>query len=102
MASINWTKQALADLESVGDYIARDAPEIAQIFVNRILDAINLLETFPLSGRVVPEIGQNNIREVIFRSYRIVYIVNLDTINILTVFHGSRSIQVSALDLEKF
>ena len=32
MAQINWTKQALADLEAIGDYIARDSPAIAQVF----------------------------------------------------------------------
>jgi len=31
MAQINWTKQALQDLEAIGDYIARDTPEIQKL-----------------------------------------------------------------------
>lgn len=93
MAQINWTKQALQDLEAMGDYISRDTPEIAQIFVNRILDAVIPLETFPLSGRLVAEVHQENIREVVFRNYRIVYLIEAEIIYILTVFHGSKSLQ---------
>ena len=66
MAQINWTKQALSDLEAIGDYIARDSPAIAQVFVNRIISSIVRLETFPFSGRIVPESGRESIREVIY------------------------------------
>jgi toxin ParE1/3/4 len=92
MAQINWTKQALGDLEAVGDYIARDSPAIAQVFVNRIINSIVRLESFPFSGRIVPESGRESIREVIFRNYRIVYSLENDTIYILTIFHASKSL----------
>jgi|GEM_PF-1855983 len=49
MAQINWTKQALGDLEAIGDYIARDSPAIAQLFVNRINDTIYILTIFHAS-----------------------------------------------------
>jgi addiction module RelE/StbE family toxin len=92
MAQINWTQQALGDLQAIGDYIARDSPTIAQVFVNRIISAIVRLETFPLSGRVVPESGRESIREIIFRNYRIVYSFDQDDIFILTIFHASKSL----------
>ena len=98
MAQINWTKQALSDLEAIGDYIARDSPAIAQVFVNRIISSIVRLETFPSSGRIVPESGRESIREVIFRNYRIVYSLESDTIYILTVFHASKSLTNSSDD----
>ncbi|WP_420485274.1 type II toxin-antitoxin system RelE/ParE family toxin [Iningainema tapete] len=54
------------------------------------------LEKFPHSGRVVPEISQEDIREIIFGSYRIVYlVVSNDEVNILTVFHSSRQLKFS-------
>lgn len=93
MAEINWTKQSVRDLEAIGDYISRDSPKIAQIFVNRILDNVMRLEAFPLSGRVVPEISQENIREIVFRNYRIVYIMDDEVIHILTIFHASKLLQ---------
>ena len=90
MAQINWTKQALSDLEAIGDYIARDSPAIAQLFVNRIINSVIRLESFPLSGRIVPESRRESIREVIFRNYRIVYSLEDDKIYILTIFHASK------------
>jgi addiction module RelE/StbE family toxin len=92
MAQINWTKQALSDLEAIGDYIARDSPAIAQLFVNRIINSVIRLESFPQSGRIVPEAKRETIREVIFRNYRIVYSLENDTIYILTIFHASKSL----------
>ncbi|MBN3926134.1 type II toxin-antitoxin system RelE/ParE family toxin [Nostoc sp. NMS4] len=100
MAQINWTNQALADLEAIGDFISRDAPSFAQVFVNRVFLSVERLENFPYSGRIVPEISQDNIREIIFGSYRIVYLVNNDRVNILTIFHSSREIKSSDLSSE--
>jgi toxin ParE1/3/4 len=67
------------------------------MFVERVLAAVTRLKAFPRSGRVVPEIGQEDIREIIFGSYRIVYVVSEDEVNILTVFHTARLLQPSDL-----
>lgn len=100
MARVNWTSQALSDLEAIGDFIARDAPSFAQIFVNKVFLSVERLENFPYSGRIVPEISQDNIREIIFGSYRIVYLVNNEEVNILTIFHSSRQLKLSDLSSE--
>jgi toxin ParE1/3/4 len=97
VAHLRWSNQALADLEAIGDFIARDAPSVAQLFVERVFGAVKRLESFPLSGRIVPELDQENIREIIFGSYRIVYIVSDDAVNILTVFHSARLLRPSDL-----
>lgn len=94
MAQVSWTSQALTDLEAIGDFIARDAPSFAQVFVDRVFQSVERLQQFPLSGRVVPEIAQEDIREIIFGSYRIVYLVSDDQVNILTVFHSSRQLKL--------
>lgn len=94
MAQVSWTSQALTDLEAIGDFIARDAPSFAQVFVDRVFQSVERLQQFPLSGRVVPEIAQEHIREIIFGSYRIVYLVSDDEVNILTVFHSSRQLKL--------
>jgi plasmid stabilization system protein ParE len=36
VARVRWSNQALADLEAIGDFIARDAPSVAQVFVERM------------------------------------------------------------------
>ena len=97
MARIRWTNQALADLEAIGNFIARDAPSVAQVFVDNVFEAVKRLEVFPRSGRRVPEIGQENIREILFGSYRIVYGIGEEEGNILTVFHASRPFRPSDL-----
>ncbi|MBH8573323.1 type II toxin-antitoxin system RelE/ParE family toxin [Nostocaceae cyanobacterium CENA369] len=94
MARVSWTSEALTDLEAIGDFIARDAPSFTQIFVDRVFQSVERLEQFPRSGRVVPEIAQENLREVVFGSYRIVYLVSGDEVNILTVFHSSKQLQL--------
>jgi plasmid stabilization system protein ParE len=90
VASVGWTAQALDDLEAVCLYIARDAPHIAQVFAARSFDAADRLAEFPLSGRVVPEVGRPEIREVFVYRYRIIYRYTGDVVAILTVQHGAR------------
>ena len=65
------------------------------MFVDNAFDAVKRLEVLPRSGRVVPEIGQEDIREILYGSYRIVYVVGEEEVNILTVFHASRPFRSS-------
>ena len=90
MATVGWTTQALDDLEAVCLYLARDAPHIGQIFAARAFDAVDRLADFPLSGRVVPETGRPELREIFVYSYRIIYRFTHDDVVILTVHHGAR------------
>lgn len=93
MASVNWTLKAQAALDSIYDYIHQDAPYYAERVVQQIIASADRLDAFPLSGRAVPEAEREDIREVIFQSYRIIYwLVNEDRIDILTVLHGSRDL----------
>ncbi len=98
MAWINWTNQALGDLQAIGDFIGRDTPAFAQIFVNKVFETVERLEKFPRSRRIVPEINQDKIREIILGSYRVVYLLDEDEVNVLTVFHASRLFNISDLE----
>ena len=89
MTPIRWTPQAADDLAAIHDYIARDSAFYARSVAERILTAIDRLEDFPLSGRVVPELQREDIREIIQRPYRIVYRVKEDSVHILTIFRSS-------------
>ncbi|MEM1041886.1 MAG: type II toxin-antitoxin system RelE/ParE family toxin [Bacteroidota bacterium] len=92
MAELIWTPRAYADLESIGAYHAQQSPGYAEVIVRRLMQAAERLEVFPTSGRTVPEIGDETMREVVHRQYRIIYmhLPDEDRVEILTVFHSSR------------
>ena len=97
MARVVWTLQALKDIEAICEFIAKDAPRYAQIFATRVFNATNRLEIFPESGRIVPEINKKNIREVIFGNYSIIYRLQKDKVQILTVYHSARLLDFSKI-----
>ncbi|MCF6156710.1 MAG: type II toxin-antitoxin system RelE/ParE family toxin [Candidatus Brocadia sp.] len=73
MGKIHWSKTAQRNLEEIADYIAQDSPFYAINFIERVLQDIEKLGDFPKIGRIVPEFKKENIREIIFHNYRIVY-----------------------------
>ena len=92
MADVVWTTRAQADLAEVAEYHAARSPDYAEVLVRRLLGAVGHLEAFPLSGRTVPEISGDALREVLYRDYRGVYLYDEadDRVEVLTVFHSSR------------
>jgi toxin ParE1/3/4 len=89
---IVFTKPAIADLEGLVKFISRDNPQAAEQFGYAIIGKAEMLNEFPLLGRVVPEFKMENIREIVHRPYRIVYRVRKEQklIEILRVWHASR------------
>jgi plasmid stabilization system protein ParE len=87
---IIWSAEAEADLEAIHAYIARSSPRYAAIVGGRLIDSVTRLGDFPDSGRMVPELGDPQVREVIEGAYRIVYERQPTRVEILTVFRGSR------------
>jgi plasmid stabilization system protein ParE len=71
-----WSPASRDDLHDIVSFISRDSRQRAAAFGYRLMAEIEKLESFPESGRVVPEYRVTTIREIIVRSYRIVYRVN--------------------------
>ena len=92
MAKIIWTEPALNDLLDIAAFIAKDSPAYAEKFAIRAVEAPRHLEKFPLIGRKVPEFDDDCIREIIYGSYRIIYLIRESTCYITTVMHGSRDL----------
>lgn len=90
MAKLNFTIQAFEDLENILDYISKDSVSIAKSFVQSIINKAEILEIFPNSGRIVPEINKTDLRELIHGNYRIIYKVYDDKIDIITIYHSAR------------
>jgi toxin ParE1/3/4 len=86
------TPQSLDDLEAIVTFIAKDNPGRARTFGNELIDRALSVAAFPELGRVVPEIGEPAVREVIHGSYRIIYEIfpNRETIYMLRFWHGAR------------
>ncbi len=89
---IIWSDRAITDLESIAEYISRDAPSYARGVVRRIVGATQRLKKFPASGRKVPE--DESLREVIVSSYRVVYRVSDDEIGIAAILHGKQTFRM--------
>ena len=93
MAHIRFTEQAQSELDAVIEYYERiGAGDFAEVFEEKVIEKIRPLEQFPRMGRIVPEIDDEAIREVLYRNYRIVYVVDRDEeeVDVLTIFHSSQ------------
>jgi toxin ParE1/3/4 len=86
------TPQSLDDLADIVRFIATNNPERARSFGNELIDHSLSIATFPEIGRVVPEIGDPAVREIIHGSYRILYEIfaEREAVYVLRFWHGAR------------
>ena len=63
MVEVRWTLQASEDLDSIVDFIAKDSPQYARLFVVDTFQAVERISEFQKSGRVVSELGNPAVRE---------------------------------------
>lgn len=87
---IEWSPRAIEDLEAIAQYIAADSTSYAAAVLQTILSTTRKLSLFPFSGRVVPELDDESIREWFAYSYRIIYQIDKETLTIAAVIHGKR------------
>jgi len=85
-----WSPEAVDDVDSIATYIARDSEFYAAAVVDKILDATRKLALFPEAGRVVPELGDDSIREQFIYSYRLIYRIKGNRVTIAAVIHGKQ------------
>lgn len=90
MTRVVWTQPAVADLEAIVDFIARDSDVYATATAERVLAAVDRLASFPRSGRLVPEAKRPSAREVIVGRYRVLYRLRRARVEVLAVIHGAR------------
>lgn len=87
---LRWTAKASADALSIHAYIAERSESYADAVYERLLARPQQLIAHPLSGSMVPEYGREDVREILLHSFRLIYLVLPDEIQILTVVHGAR------------
>lgn len=92
MVKVVWSDSAVADLESIVEYIAQDSEHYAAAFAEKVLKAVEKLGTFPRIGRIVSEYNREDLRELIFQNYRIIYKLEPERVAIATIVHASRDL----------
>ena len=90
---IRWSPLAASHFEDICAYIAKDSPYYAALFAKKVLMIVRALPQFPRAGRVVPEYGNDDLREKIYENYRIVYRIRAEVIEIAAICHGARPLE---------
>ncbi len=90
MAEIIWSPESLTDLDAIAEFIARDSVARAALFIERLIEAFERLNGFPLSGRIIPEVGRKDCRELIYGSHRVLYRITENDVWIVAVVHSAR------------
>jgi toxin ParE1/3/4 len=83
-------KHAQQELIQIKWYIAQDSEFYANKTVNEINKRIENLLFFPEMEKVINE--KRNIRQIIYKSYKILYKFDSENIYILHIIHHSRDI----------
>jgi toxin ParE1/3/4 len=89
---VEWTDTALAHLEDIYAYISQTSKRYADAVVDKITSRSIQIADFPYSGRKVPELNIDQIREIYEAPYRIIYYIKPDGIEVLAVVHSRQDI----------
>ncbi|MBP9022919.1 MAG: type II toxin-antitoxin system RelE/ParE family toxin [Spirochaetes bacterium] len=96
---VNWSDNSKKQLASIFAYISEDSKVYALKMINNITDQVKKLDNFPEMGNVVSEFNDENIREIHFAPYRIVYLVRSDGVTILAVIHSKQNMRNDIINL---
>jgi toxin ParE1/3/4 len=91
MAKIVWSPRSIKDVQEIAEFIGKDSIQYAKVQTRLFIEEAAALEIQPYKGRIVPELGISNIRQILCGHYRIIYeVINKEEVGILTVHHQSR------------
>ncbi len=95
--TIIWSPLAIDRVSEIADYIAEDKPSAAEKWIDTVFSKVEQLESSPEIGRIVPEINNNQFRELIYGNYRIIYRIEGKQISILTIRHGKQILPINEI-----
>jgi len=96
--NVEWTSNAIRQLNGIHDYISKDSEFYAIRMVDRLTSRSIQIQEHALSGEMVPEFGDATIREVIEGPYRLIYQTDGSMLYVLAVIHGARMLTTKVLD----
>ena len=94
---IIWSPLAIDRASEIAEYIARDKPIAAEKWITSVFSKVEQLASSPEIGRVVPEIEDEQFRELIYGNYRIVYCIEKTQVSILTIRHGKQILPIEEI-----
>ena len=94
---IIWSPLAIERAKEIIDYIAQDKPSAAENWIETVFSKVDALITSPEVGRIVPEVGNSQFREIIYGNYRIVYRIEQKRISILTIRHEAQILPIDEI-----
>ena len=80
MMKLEWSPDALDDLDDIWSTIAEDNVSKAVSFVEEIRERAQDLLIAPKSGIMIPEIGKEELRELHYKNYTVVYEIRKESI----------------------
>jgi len=93
---ISFAVSAVADLEAIRTWYAeQQVPEIGERLLREVVARVERLADFPESGRVVPEFGLVELREIIQPPFRIVYRIDAERVRVVRVWRSERQLELS-------
>jgi toxin ParE1/3/4 len=98
---VRWTAHAKAQLRHIYDYIAQDSSHYAKRVSEDLVQKTVGLDQLPRKGRKVPELNDDRIRELSLYSYRILYEIKPNQIDILAVIHKRQNLQAEEINSDK-
>jgi plasmid stabilization system protein ParE len=79
VVKIVWTELAVNDLKEIFEYISEDSFRYANLTINRIYQTTQILSISPLIGKIVQELNDFFIKELLAGNYRIIYKIKSET-----------------------
>jgi len=93
--SVTFAASAVADLDAIRSwYSEQQAPAAGEKLLREIISQAERLAAFPDSGRIVPEFGMANLREIIHPPFRIVYRLDADKVRVVRVWRSERLLRM--------
>jgi plasmid stabilization system protein ParE len=94
---IVWSPVAIERASEIAEYIAQDKPSAAENWINTVFSKVEKLKSAPEICRIVPEIGNDQFRELIYGNYRVIYRIEKKQISILTIRHGMQILPIDEI-----
>jgi len=92
---VTFAASAVKDLEAIRTWYAdQQAPAVGERVLKEVISQVERLVDFPESGRIVPEFGIVNLREVIYSPFRIVYRLDKSRVRIIRVWRSERLLKM--------
>lgn len=98
---VRWSPEAQQRLREITAFIAKDSPQAALKESIRLVERSMQLAEPPLLGHRMREYPSDDVRELLERSYRLIYLVEGEAIVIIAVMHYRQQLPKKAVDLRR-